>query len=54
MHSMIFAWKNSLQNGMCEMTKFYLKNVNILPAMQKKIWKLAVVQVECTGQSSEL
>ena len=46
--------KNSLQNSMCEMTKLYKKSVNILPAMQKKICRLAIVQVENTRQSSQL
>lgn len=36
MHSIIFAWKNSLQNGMLEMIAFYKKNINILPALQNK------------------
>lgn len=54
LHSIIFAWKNSLQNGMYEMTKFYKKNVRIFLPMQKRIWKLALVQVGCTGESSEL
>lgn len=44
-----FSMKKTVDNSMCEMTKLYKKSVNILPAMQKNIWKLAVVQIEYTG-----